>query len=190
MQSAQSAFFERRCLAHHDATLRFGEEGRLATSCNVVGLSALRVLWNVTHRRGRRVAPISKSDDSMAQRLSVAVERVLYSHRIGIYRLTGKEPFRSETPTIPCAGLSSHSWITGSSWNRSARARAPRNVCGACGLSIDRRLSPRRYSPHFQPIEEIRILRGAYNIACCLWEFDQLNDRARVDNLDAPRQNA
>jgi glycosyltransferase involved in cell wall biosynthesis len=34
----------------------------------------------------------------------------------------------------------------------------------------------------FKPIEEIRILRGAYNIACILWEFDQLNDRARTAN--------
>jgi hypothetical protein len=34
----------------------------------------------------------------------------------------------------------------------------------------------------FKPIEEIRILRAAYNIACVLWEFDRLNDRALTTN--------
>ncbi|HLH97593.1 MAG TPA: DUF1698 domain-containing protein [Xanthobacteraceae bacterium] len=61
IQSAQSAFFEGR----HSRTslmlsLRFGEEGRLASSCNLVGLSALRVLWNVMHGRKRQIAPLAK----------------------------------------------------------------------------------------------------------------------------------
>jgi hypothetical protein len=61
IQSAQTAFFEgRHSRTFMMLTLRFGDEGRLATSCNIVGLSALRVFWNVTHRRGRRIAPIAK----------------------------------------------------------------------------------------------------------------------------------
>jgi hypothetical protein len=60
IQTAQSAFFDRQ----HSRTsmmlaLRFGEEGRFVTSCNIVGLSALRVFWNVTHRRNRRIAPLA-----------------------------------------------------------------------------------------------------------------------------------
>jgi hypothetical protein len=61
IQSAQSAFFERQhTRTSMMLTLRFGGEGRLATSCNVVGLSALRVFWNITHRRNRRIASLSK----------------------------------------------------------------------------------------------------------------------------------
>jgi hypothetical protein len=36
--------------------LRFGDEGRLMRSCNVIGLSALRLLWNATHPHRRRIA--------------------------------------------------------------------------------------------------------------------------------------
>ncbi len=57
--AAQCDFFEGRVSRTSlMLALRFGEEGQRLQSCNVVGLSALRLLWNATHRRGRRVAPL------------------------------------------------------------------------------------------------------------------------------------
>ncbi len=59
MNAAQTDFFERRVSRTSlMLALRFGEEGQRLQSCNVVGLSALRLFWNATHRRGRRVAPL------------------------------------------------------------------------------------------------------------------------------------
>jgi hypothetical protein len=59
MNAAQRDFFEGRVSRTSlMLALRFGEEGRRIRSCNVVGLSALRLFWNTTHSRKRRVAPL------------------------------------------------------------------------------------------------------------------------------------
>ena len=59
IDTAQHDFFEGRISRTSlMLALRFGLEGRLMRSCNIVGLSALRLFWNATHSRGRRVAPL------------------------------------------------------------------------------------------------------------------------------------
>jgi glycosyltransferase involved in cell wall biosynthesis len=119
----------------------------------------------------------------MAQRLSTAVERVLYRHRIGAHRLPGPGVipfghahyshalvFRRILGSLAHLGIEAHELV------RPEMYAAP-----VAFQSID---GFRRGDIHliFKPIEEIRILRGAYNIACVLWEFDQLNDHARSDD--------
>ncbi|HLH97594.1 MAG TPA: glycosyltransferase [Xanthobacteraceae bacterium] len=119
----------------------------------------------------------------MAPRLSAAVERVLYSHRIGAYRFPGSRtiPFghAHHSHALVCRrilGSLAHLGIEAHELVRPEMYAAP-----VAFQSID---GFRRGDIHliFKPIEEIRILRGAYNIACVLWEFDQLNSHARSDD--------
>jgi hypothetical protein len=108
---------------------------------------------------------------------------VLYSRRLGIHRLTG-------AGTIPF-GVAHYS-----------HELVGRRILGALarlGIETHELVRPEIYSAPqafesikdfrradihliFKPIEEIRILRGVYNIARVLWEFDQLNDRALTTN--------
>src|SRR5262245_36299500 len=56
LDAAQEAFFrERTSRTLLMLALRFSEEGRLLKSCNLIGLSALRIFWNATHPRNRRI---------------------------------------------------------------------------------------------------------------------------------------
>jgi glycosyltransferase involved in cell wall biosynthesis len=119
----------------------------------------------------------------MAQRPSSAVERVLYSHRIGVHRLPGPGiiPFGHAhySHALVCRrilGSLAHLGIEAHELVRPEMYAAPVAYQSIEGF--------RRGDIHliFKPIEEIRILRGAYNIACVLWEFDQLNDHARSDD--------
>jgi glycosyltransferase involved in cell wall biosynthesis len=119
----------------------------------------------------------------MSESASNGVRRALYSHRLGIHRLAG-------AGTIPF-GVAHYS-----------HELVGRRILGALarlGIETHELIRPEIYSTPqafesikdfrradihliFKPIEEIRILRGAYNIACVLWEFDQLNDRALTIN--------
>jgi glycosyltransferase involved in cell wall biosynthesis len=118
----------------------------------------------------------------MTARLSDSLDslyRVFFSFRIGAYRLGG-------SGTIPL-GLAYYS-----------HALAAQHILKAIsqvGATTQELIRPELYSAEvafeslkqfrpgdvhviFKPIEEIRILRGAYNIACIIWEFDQLNERS------------
>jgi len=119
----------------------------------------------------------------MSEGASNGLRRVLYSHRLGIHRLTG-------AGTIPFGATHYSHELVG------------RRILGALahlGIETQELIRPEMYSAPeafrwikdfrradihliFKPIEEIRVLRGAYNIACVLWEFDQLNDRALTTN--------
>jgi glycosyltransferase involved in cell wall biosynthesis len=117
----------------------------------------------------------------MTARLSDRLDsryRVFFSFRIGAYRLGG-------SGTIPL-GLAHYS--------HALAARRILKAISLVGAETQELIRPELYSAEvafeslkqfrpgdvhviFKPIEEIRILRGAYNIACIIWEFDQLNER-------------
>ncbi len=119
----------------------------------------------------------------MPQGASNGLRRVLYSHRLGIHRLTG-------AGTIPL-GIAHYS--------HELVGRRILVALARLGIETQELIRPEMYSAPrafqsikdfhradihliFKPIEEIRILRGAYNIACVVWEFDRLNDRALTIN--------
>jgi len=104
------------------------------------------------------------------------IGRVLFSHRLGVHRLGGSE-------TIPLGEAHySHDLV----------GRRIRQGLAHLGIETHELIRPEMFSAPvafasikdfrrgdihiiFKPIEEIRILRGARNIACVVWEFDQLN---------------
>src|SRR5262249_32641845 len=111
------------------------------------------------------------------------VRRVLFSHRLGRGRLAGPG-------TIPLGRAHYSHELVG---RRILGALAPLRIEATELVRPEMYSAPvafqsikdfRRGETHliFKPIEDIRILRGAYNIACVIWEFNLLNDRMRSRN--------
>jgi glycosyltransferase involved in cell wall biosynthesis len=108
---------------------------------------------------------------------------VFFSHRLGAHRL-------SRTGTIPL-GVAHYS--------HDLVGRRIRQAINHLGIHTRELIRPEIYSSPdsyallpdflpgdmhiiFKPIEEIRILRGAFNVGCIIWEFDRLNEQAFSSN--------